>query len=56
MKLVEAGEDAELTGLENFCVLALEVSTLDWMQVGTLGDRRAVLRRDTGWRVETLAP
>lgn len=46
----------DLDGRENFAVLEFEPKTIDWLQVSSLGDRRAMLRSARGWEFEPLAP
>jgi len=41
---------------ENFVVIQVRVDTIDWLQVGSTGQIRAVLRAATGWKAEPLVP
>lgn len=47
---------ADLDGHENFAVIAMEIESIHWLQVGAAEQRSARLRRAPMWDVEPLAP
>ncbi|MCI0630397.1 MAG: pyridoxamine 5'-phosphate oxidase family protein [Phycisphaerales bacterium] len=44
------------TGWYNFTVIEVAVNVIDWLQIAHAGQRRAVLRAETGWKVEPVMP
>lgn len=43
-------------GRHNFVVIQVQVESIDWLQVGTTGQIRAILRAANGWKAEPLVP
>lgn len=43
-------------GRQNFVVIQVQVEMIDWLQVASTGQRRALLRVDTGWKAQPLTP
>lgn len=43
-------------GRHNFVVMQVRVEVIDWLQIGSLGQVRAILRAATGWSAEPLVP
>ena len=43
-------------GRSNFLVMQVHVETIDWLQIGLHGQRRAVLRAERGWKSEPITP
>jgi pyridoxamine 5'-phosphate oxidase len=43
-------------GRQNFVVIQVQVETIDWLQVTSTGQRRAIMRADAGWAAQPLTP
>jgi hypothetical protein len=43
-------------GRDNFVVIQVRVEAIDWLQISSAGQSRAVLRADGGWKVQPLTP
>jgi general stress protein 26 len=43
-------------GRQNFVVIEAQVEIIDWIQITDVGQRRAMLRAETGWTPQPLVP
>jgi pyridoxamine 5'-phosphate oxidase len=43
-------------GRHNFVVIQMRVEVIDWLQVGSTGQIRAILRADKNWKAEPVVP
>jgi hypothetical protein len=43
-------------GRHNFVVLEVKIEAIDWLQISSTGQIRAILRAEHGWKAEPLAP
>ncbi|TCD05508.1 flavin-binding protein [Erythrobacteraceae bacterium CFH 75059] len=53
---VRPTEEQLLPARRNFAILSVTVDEIDWFTLAHTGHRRAVFRRDDGWRGEWIAP
>lgn len=49
-------EEQLLPARRNFAILLVEIDEIDWYRLSHTGHRRALFRREDGWRGEWIAP